>query len=196
MMRQLFIQTKPTPNPSSLKFVPGKEVMTGEQTMDFSSMRFTHISPMARKLFSIEGVVRVFYGKDFISVTKKEDVEWNILKPEILGVITDHYTKSQPLFTEELPPEDTLINDDDSEAVAMIKEIIETRIRPFVQEDGGDVKYIDFDEEKGHLRIQMKGSCAGCPSSSVTLRNGIENMLKHYVAEVESIEAIDEVKED
>ena len=101
-------------------------------TMDFSHVRFTHISPMARKLFGIEGITRVFYGKDFISVTKEDKIDWAIVKPEILAVITDNYAKGLPVLTEELPPEDTLINDDDSEAVAMIKEIIETRIRPFV----------------------------------------------------------------
>lgn len=165
---------------------------SADQTMDFSSIRFTHISPLARRLFQIDGIVRVFYGKDFISVTKKDELDWNVLKPEVLEVITDHYSKSQPLFTEELPAEDTMINEDDTECVAMIKEIIETRIRPFVQEDGGDVKFIAFDEDKGHVKLQMKGSCAGCPSSAVTLRNGIENMLKHYVAEVESVEAVDD----
>jgi NFU1 iron-sulfur cluster scaffold homolog, mitochondrial len=105
---------------------------SGDQTMDFSSIRFTHVSPLARRLFQIEGIVRVFYGKDYISVTKKEDLDWNVVKPEVLEVITDHYSKNQPLFTEDLPAEDTMINDDDSECVALIKEIIETRIRPFV----------------------------------------------------------------
>lgn len=153
MIRQLFIQTKPTPNPSSLKFHPGKEVMTNEQTMDFSSIRFTHISPLARRLFQVDGVSRVFFGKDYISVTKREELDWAVVKPEILEAITDHYSKDQPLFSEELPAEDTQINDDDTESVAMIKEIIETRIRPFVQEDGGDVKFVDFNEEKGHVRL-------------------------------------------
>ena len=139
----------------------------------------------------------MFFGKDFISVTKKDELDWGVLKPEVLEVITDHITKNQPILTEDAPmADDTQIKDDDSEAVQMIKEIIETRIRPFVQEDGGDVRYIDFNEETGHLRLQMKGSCAGCPSSSVTLRNGIENMLKHYVSEVESIEAIDDLPEE
>ena len=170
---------------------------TADQTMDFSSIRFTHVSPLARRLFQIEGVTRVFFGKDFISVTKKEELDWAILKPEVLEVVTDHFTKGQPVFTEDAPiSDDTVIKDDDSEAVAMIKEIIETRIRPFVQEDGGDVRYLDFNEDTGHVRLQMKGSCAGCPSSSVTLRNGIENMLKHYVPEVETIEAVDDLPED
>ena len=189
--RSLFIKDANTPNPHSRKFIPGKPVMTDGTTMDFSAMKFTHVSPMARKLFGIEGVNRVFYGKDFISVTKTEDVDWQVLKPEILGVITDHYSKGLPLFTEELPPEDTAILSDDSEAVQMIKEIIETRVRPFVQEDGGDITYLDFDEEKGLVTIEMKGSCAGCPSSAVTLKSGIEGMLKHYVQEVNSVEAVD-----
>ena len=134
----------------------------------------------------------MFFAKDFISVTKEENLDWQFLKPEILGVITDHYMKGMPLFTEEMEPEDTKINDDDSEAVQMIKEIIETRVRPFVQEDGGDIKYLEFDEEKGLVTIEMKGSCAGCPSSSVTLKNGIEGMLKHYVHEVTEVVAREE----
>jgi Fe-S cluster biogenesis protein NfuA len=155
--------------------------MTEGGTMDFSHMKYTHVSPMARKLFEIEGIVRVFYGKDFISVTKEENLDWEYLKPEILGAITDHYTKGLPLFTEEVQSADTVIHDDDTEAVQLIKEIIETRVRPFVQEDGGDITYLDFVEEEGLVTIEMKGSCAGCPSSSVTLKNGIEGMLKHYV---------------
>ena len=160
-------------------------------TMDFSSIRFTHISPMARQLFQIDGITRVFFAKDFISVTKEDNLDWAHLKPEILGVITDHYTKGLPLFTEELPSDDTVIHSDDTEAVQMIKEIIETRVRPFVQEDGGDITFIDFDEEEGLVTVEMKGSCAGCPSSSVTLKNGIEGMLKHYVQEVQSVQAVD-----
>ena len=190
-MRNLFIKDAQTPNPLSRKFIPGKAVMEDGGTMDFSNIRYTHISPMARKLFGIEGVTRVFYGKDFISITKVEEIEWAIVKPEILAVITDNYSKGIPIFTEEVQPEDTVINSDDTEAVQMIKEIIETRIRPFVQEDGGDITYIDFAEEEGLVTIEMKGSCAGCPSSSVTLKNGIEGMLKHYVEEVREVQAVD-----
>ena len=146
---------------------------------------------MARKLFGIDGVNRVFYGRDFISITKTEEVDWAVLKPEILGVISDNYAKGIPILTEEAPPDDTAILSDDSEAVQMIKEIIDTRIRPFVQEDGGDITYLDFEEEAGLVTIEMKGSCAGCPSSSVTLKNGIEGMLKHYVEEVTEVRAVD-----
>jgi len=171
--------------------MPGKPVMTDGGTADFPHIRHTHVSPLARQLFGIDGVTRVFFAKDFISITKEDTLDWALLKPEVLGIITDHYTKGMPLFTEEPPPEDTVIHDDDSEAVQMIKEIIDTRIRPFVQEDGGDITYLDFIEDEGIVTIQMKGSCAGCPSSNITLKNGIEGMLKHYVSEVTSVEAVD-----
>ena len=163
--------------------------------MDFSNIRYTTVSPLARQLFQIDGVTRVFFANDFISVTKIDDLEWQLVKPEILSVITEHYTRGQPLFTEELEDDDLAINDDDSEAVQLIKEILQARIRPFVQEDGGDIRYVDFEEDEGIVLIQMKGSCAGCPSSSVTLKNGIENMLKHYVAEVSEVRAIEEDEE-
>ena len=191
-LRRLFIKDAQTPNPLSRKFMPGKPVMTDGGTMDFSHIRYTHVSPLARQLFQIEGITRVFYGRDFISISKEENLDWQFIKPEILGAITDHYMKGMPLFTEEMEPEDTKICDDDSEAVQMIKEIIETRVRPFVQEDGGDIKYLEFDEEIGLVTIEMKGSCAGCPSSSVTLKNGIEGMLKHYVHEVTEVVAREE----
>ena len=161
--------------------------------MDFSNIRYTTVSPLARQLFQVDGVTRVFFANDFISVTKVEDLEWQLVKPEILSVITEHYTRGQPLFTEDMEEENDLtINDDDSEAVQLIKEIIAARVKPFVQEDGGDIKYVSFDEETGLVLIQMKGSCAGCPSSSVTLKNGIENMLKHYVAEVTEVAAVED----
>ena len=165
--------------------------------MDFSNIRYTTVSPLARQLFQVDGVTRVFFANDFISVTKIEDLEWQLVKPEILSVITEHYTRGQPLFTEEMEDENDLrINDDDSEAVQLIKEIISARVKPFVQEDGGDIKYVSFDEESGLVLIQMKGSCAGCPSSSVTLKNGIENMLKHYVAEVSEVRAVEDDEEE
>ena len=161
--------------------------------MDFSNIRYTSISPLARQLFQVEGITRVFYADDFISVTKEDSLEWEVVKPDILSVITEHYTRGQPLFTEEPTDEDDLkILPDDSECVQLIKEIIQSRVRPFVQEDGGDIQYVEFDENKGVVYIRMKGSCAGCPSSSVTLKNGIENMLKHYVAEVTEVVAVEE----
>ena len=152
-LRFLFIQSQPTPNPQSLKFVPGKPVTGDGSTMDFSNIRYTTVSPLARQLFQIDGVTRVFFANDYISVTKIDDLEWQVVKPEILSVITEHYTRGQPLFTEEVEDDDMVINDDDSEAVQIIKEIMQARIRPFVQEDGGDIKYIDFEEETGIVYI-------------------------------------------
>ena len=154
-------------------------------------MRSTSASPLARQLFQINGVTRVFFGRDFISVTKADNDDWKLLKPEILSVITQHYTRGQPLFLENFEePEDTKILDTDGDQVAQIKEIIQTRIRPFVQEDGGDLQYISF--ESGVVLVKMKGSCAGCPSSAVTLKSGIENMLKHYVPEVVEVQATED----
>lgn len=162
--RTMFIQTQSTPNPSSLMFYPGKPVM--------------------------EGVVRVFFGSDFVTVTKSDDVSWDILKPEIFAAVMDFYSSGQPLFldSQAAAAKDTAINEDDSETVAMIKELLETRIRPAVQDDGGDIEYCGFDPESGIVKLRMQGACSGCPSSSVTLKSGIENMLMHYVPEVKGVE--------
>ena len=149
-------------------------------------------SPLAKKIFDVDGVNRVFYGQHYISVGKKELSEWGEIKPLIVDVICDYFTKNLELFDEKPVAEDTKINDNDSETVALIKEIIATRVRPVVQEDGGDIKFINFDTESGTVFLAMKGSCSGCPSSSVTLKGGIEKMLVHYVAEVKSVEAVDD----
>uniref|UniRef100_A0A803N081 Scaffold protein Nfu/NifU N-terminal domain-containing protein n=1 Tax=Chenopodium quinoa TaxID=63459 RepID=A0A803N081_CHEQI len=136
------------------------------------------------------GVTRVFFGSDFVTVTKSDEVTWDILKPEIFASIMDFYTSGQPLFLDEstAASKDTAIHEDDSEIVAMIKELLETRIRPAVQDDGGDIVYRGFDPETGIVKLQMQGACSGCPSSSVTLKSGIENMLMHYVPEVKGVE--------
>eukprot|EP00357_Protocruzia_adherens_P023517 CAMPEP_0115019996 /NCGR_PEP_ID=MMETSP0216-20121206/29820_1 /TAXON_ID=223996 /ORGANISM="Protocruzia adherens, Strain Boccale" /LENGTH=195 /DNA_ID=CAMNT_0002391661 /DNA_START=119 /DNA_END=706 /DNA_ORIENTATION=- len=190
--RNLFIQVKPTPNPSHLKFLPSGKPVTGDQSpMDFPAAKYSYISPLAKRLFAVDGVTRVFFGSTFITVAKHDEFDWEILKPMIFEVVTEHYASEQPLFTDEPQPEDTTVNDDDSEVVAMIKEILETRVRPFVQEDGGDITYRGFSEELGMVYLTMKGSCAGCPSSGVTLKNGIEKMLMHYIPEVQGVEAID-----
>ena len=163
-------------------------------------MRYATVSPLAQQLFQIDGVTRVFYGSDFISVTKEDGLDWQVIKPDILSVITEHYTRGQPLFTEGLDGEeayaDTKILDTDSEALSKVKEIIQTRVRPFVQDDGGDIKLIGFDESSGIVSVEMKGSCAGCPSSNVTLKNGIENMLKHYVPGVKEVVAVEKQEEE
>ncbi|CAI2379948.1 unnamed protein product [Moneuplotes crassus] len=191
-LRCLFIQTKDTPNPDCMKFYPGKNVMESPgDTLDFSHRKFTKISPLAIKLFSISGVRRVFYAHEYLSVTKEENEEWEHLTPEIYEAITDHYTRGLPIFTVGVPEDETVILDTDSEAVQMIKEILITRIRPFVQNDGGDVAFKDFDPETGKLTVLMKGSCAGCPSSQATLKGGIEKMMKFYVEEVTEVEGVD-----
>lgn len=185
----MFIQTQSTPNPLSLMFYPGKPVME-VGSADFPNARAAMNSPLAKSLYGVDGITRVFFGSDFITVTKSEDTSWDLLKPEIFAAIMDFYSSGQPLFldSETAAAKDTAINEDDSETVAMIKELLETRIRPAVQDDGGDIEYRGFDPETGAVKLRMQGACSGCPSSSVTLKSGIENMLMHYVPEVKSVE--------
>ncbi|KAI4339288.1 hypothetical protein MLD38_024248 [Melastoma candidum] len=193
--RNMFIQTQSTPNPMSLMFYPGKPVMEVGSS-DFPNARTAMTSPLARSLFGIDGITRVFYGSDFVTVTKSDDASWDLLKAEIFAVIMDFYSSGQPLFLDSKTASamDTAIQEDDSETVAMIKELLETRIRPAVQDDGGDILYRGFDPDTGVVKLKMQGACSGCPSSSVTLKSGIENMLMHYVPEVKGVEQ--EVDED
>ncbi|CAN8270334.1 unnamed protein product [Cochlearia groenlandica] len=195
--RSMFIQTQSTPNPSSLMFYPGKPVME-VGSADFPNVRSALGSPLAKSIYSIDGVVRVFFGSDFVTVTKSDDVSWDILKPEIFAVVMDFYSSGQPLFldAQAAAAKDTAINEDDTETVAMIKELLETRIRPAVQDDGGDIEYCGFDPESGIVKLRMQGACSGCPSSSVTLKSGIENMLMHYVSEVKGVEQEFDGEED
>lgn len=188
----IFVKTQQTPNPHFLKFLPGKELLKDGETYDFSNVRQATNSPLARKLFEINGVSRVFYGKDYISVGKKELIEWNDIKPLVVDIICDYFTKNLELFEEEPQNEDLQPQDGDTETVKYIKEILAYRIRPVVQEDGGDIKFINFDESNGIVYLAMKGSCSGCPSSGVTLKHGIEKMLVHYVAGVKEVEAVDD----
>ncbi|XP_077224870.1 nifU-like protein 4, mitochondrial [Tasmannia lanceolata] len=187
--RSMFIQTEPTPNPASLMFYPGKPVME-VGSADFPNARTAMSSPLAKALYGIDGVTRVFFGSEFITVTKSDETSWDFLKPEIFAVIMDFYSSGNPLFLDSnvAASMDTAINEDDSEVVAMIKELLETRIRPAVQDDGGDIEYQGFDPETGIVKLRLQGACSGCPSSSVTLKSGIENMLMHYVSEVKGVE--------
>lgn len=187
--RTMFIQTQSTPNPSSLMFYPGKPVME-VGSADFPNARSAMNSPLAKALYGIDGISRVFFGSDFVTVTKSEDASWEFLKPEIFAVIMDFYSSGNPLFLDSntAAAKDTAIHEDDSETVAMIKELLETRIRPAVQDDGGDIEYKEFNPETGIVKLKMQGACSGCPSSSVTLKSGIENMLMHYVPEVKGVE--------
>jgi Fe-S cluster biogenesis protein NfuA len=181
----IFIKTQNTPNPHFLKFLPGKDILEEGETYEFSNINQALPSPLARKLFDIEGVTKVFYGKDYVSVGKKDLLDWSDIKPQVVDIMCDYFTKNLELFDNDKPDaEDTKILDTDTETIKLIKQIIEARIRPVVQEDGGDIKYITFDEPTGIVYIAMKGSCSGCPSSSVTLKQGIEKMMTHYIAEV------------
>ncbi|WKA01414.1 hypothetical protein VitviT2T_019696 [Vitis vinifera] len=187
--RTMFIQTQSTPNPASLMFYPGKPVME-VGSADFPNSRSAMSSPLAKSLYGIDGITRVFFGSDFITVTKSDDASWDFIKPEIFAAIMDFYSSGKPLFLDSntAAAMDTAIHEDDSETVAMIKELLETRIRPAVQDDGGDIEYRGFDPETGIVKLKMQGACSGCPSSSVTLKSGIENMLMHYVPEVKGVE--------
>ncbi|CAK9231633.1 unnamed protein product [Sphagnum troendelagicum] len=185
--RSMFIQTQSTPNPDSLMFQPGCPVMEIGSS-DFPSARSAMQSPLAKALFSVDGVTRVFFGADFVTVTKAEEVSWAVLKPHIFASIMDFYSTKQPLFYDaQTQASDTAIHEDDDETVAMIKELLETRIRPAVQDDGGDIEYRGYDLESGIVSLKMQGACSGCPSSAVTLKSGIENMLMHYVPEVKGV---------
>lgn len=183
----MFIQTEQTPNPSTLKFLPGRVVMD-KGTMDFARADTAATSPFAKRLFAVEGVERVFFGADFVTVTKADDKDWQILKPSILGGIMEHYTSGEPVLAGEVAPSAGDASADDDEVVAQIKDLLETRIRPAVAQDGGDIVFHDFRE--GVVYLQMQGSCSGCPSSTATLKMGIENLLKHYVPEVVEVQAV------
>jgi Fe-S cluster biogenesis protein NfuA len=184
----MFIQTESTPNPGTLKFLPGCPVMGDGALADFPSREAAARSPLARALFEIDEVDRVFFGADFIAVTKK-DGDWKHLKPAILGAIMEHFTRGLPLI--EGGAEESEASDEaDDEIVAQIKDLIETRVRPAVAQDGGDIIFKGFDEKSGIVFLHMRGACSGCPSSTMTLRNGIENMLRHYVPEVTAVEAV------
>ena len=182
----MFIQTEDTPNPETLKFIPGSVILkTG--TADFSSKEFAKDSPLASKLFEIEGVSRVFLANDFISVTKVPQLDWNNLKPLILTAIMEHYSTGLPAINETEDKKLASSNDEDSETIKQIKDLLETRVRPAVAMDGGDITFCSF--ESGVVTLQMKGACAGCPSSTATLKMGIENMLRHYIPEVTEVRA-------
>ncbi len=188
----MFIETEATPNPATLKFLPGRPVMS-EGTLDIRDAAAAGKSPLAQALFTVEGVTGVFYGADFISVTKTEAQDWAHLKPAILGAIMEHVMSGEPLL--EAAPEghpaeadDEFYDADDEETVDTIKELIETRVRPAVAGDGGDITFKGY--RGGTVYLSMRGACAGCPSSTATLKQGIENLLKHFVPSVHAVEQI------
>jgi Fe-S cluster biogenesis protein NfuA len=190
----MLIQTETTPNPAALKFLPGRKVMDAG-TRDFASPEDAEASPLAEAIFSTGDVAGVFFGRDFISVTAAPGVEWGHLKPQVLEVLLDHFASDAPLFRPasagaiHVAPEAEIDDDPaDAEIVAQIRELIETRVRPAVAQDGGDIVYRGF--RGGTVFLALHGACSGCPSSTMTLKNGIESLLKHYVPEVEAVEAV------
>jgi Fe-S cluster biogenesis protein NfuA len=182
----MFIQTEATPNPATLKFIPGRTVL-GEGTLEFRDREAAARSPLAEKLFEIQGVTGVFYGSDFVTVTK-DDSDWQHLKPAILGAIMEHYMSGAPLLTDGSaePASEEFFDEADAETVATIKDLIETRVRPAVANDGGDITFRGYKE--GIVYLDMKGSCAGCPSSTATLKHGIQNLLRHFVPDVVEVQ--------
>ena len=193
-MGSMFIETEATPNPATLKFLPGQQVMAAG-TREFRTEQEAAASPLATALFDLGDVTGVFFGRDFISVTAAPGVSWTDLKPQVVAMLLDHFVTQAPLFSGPdasgivVPDEDAAIGDDpaDADVVEQIKELIETRVRPAVANDGGDIVYRGFRD--GVVYLSMQGACSGCPSSTATLKNGIETLLKHYVPEVSEVRA-------
>ena len=190
----MYIETEPTPNPATLKFLPGQQVMAAG-TREFTSPEDAAASPLAEVLFDLGDVTGVFFGREFISVTAGPGADWTALKPQVVAMLLDHFISGAPLFTGgnageiAIPDDADAIGDDpaDADVVAQIRELIETRVRPAVANDGGDIVYRGFRE--GVVYLSMHGACSGCPSSSATLKQGIESLLKHYVPEVSEVRA-------
>jgi Fe-S cluster biogenesis protein NfuA len=182
----MFIQTEGTPNPATLKFLPGRAVLPSG-SVDMPDAASARKSPLAERLFQVEGVSGVFLGGDFVTVTKRSDKAWEVLKPALLGIIMEHFTANRPLLSEEAVGPAECASEDD-EIVVQIKELLDTRVRPAVAQDGGDIVFRGF--ERGVVYVHLQGSCSGCPSSTATLRMGIENMLRHYVPEVMEVRAV------
>ena len=186
----MFIETEGTPNPATLKFLPGREVTGSHGTADFASAEAASRSPLAVRLFALEGVARVFLGQDFVTVTQTDAADWQALRPRVLGAIMEHFVAGHPVLEGE---DDAAGEDDfdpaDSEIVEQIKELLDTRVRPAVAGDGGDIVFRGFRD--GIVKLHLQGACSGCPSSRATLKHGVENMLRHYVPEVVAVEQVD-----
>jgi Fe-S cluster biogenesis protein NfuA len=184
----MFIQTESTPNPATLKFLPGREVLaTG--AADFPNADAAASSPLARRIFEANGVAGVFFGPDFVTVTKAEGEDWAHIKPSILGAIMEHYQSGDPAIEGDAGAvQHAATEGEDSEIVNQIKELLDTRVRPAVAQDGGDITFHGFD--RGVVYLHMQGACAGCPSSTMTLKMGIENLLRHYIPEVTEVRPV------
>ncbi|MCR0983930.1 NifU family protein [Roseomonas populi] len=186
----MFIETEATPNPATLKFLPGETVMGERGTADFTGAEVAARSPLATRLFELEGVARIFLGADFITVTKTNEADWATLRPQVLGAVMEHFMAGRPVMAGD-EAEDMAEDTDpaDAEVVAQIKELLDTRVRPAVAGDGGDIVFRGFRD--GIVKLHMQGACSGCPSSRATLKHGVENMLRHYVPEVVAVEQVE-----
>lgn len=186
----MFIETEGTPNPATLKFLPRQAVMGDAGTIDFiDADAVAGRSPLAEALFALPGVSRVFLGNDFVSVTKADSEDWEELRPQILSTLMDHFVAGLPVVAEGVAVTEDAIAPEDEEIVTQIKELLDTRVRPAVAGDGGDIVFRGY--RNGIVRLTMQGACSGCPSSRATLKHGVENMLRHYVPEVVSVEQVD-----
>ena len=185
----MFIQTEATPNPATLKFLPGKPVL-GSGTREFRQAEDAIASPLAERLFALKGVATVFFGEDFVAVTKTPDEDWAHMKPSILGAVMEHYLSGAPVMAETSASEavEEEFSPEDAEIVETIKDLLETRVRPAVAQDGGDITFRRYAD--GVVYLNMRGACSGCPSSTATLKHGIQNLLKHFVPEVREVQAV------
>ena len=183
----MFIETESTPNPATLKFLPGRTVM-GASTADFTSAVEAGRSPLATALFALPGVEGVFLGDDFVTVSKADGVAWQALKPQVLGTLMDHFVHNRPIIEGQGDAAEEDVDPADADIASQIKQLIDTRVRPAVAGDGGDIIFRGFRD--GVVRLQMQGACSGCPSSTATLKHGVENLLRHYVPEVKSVEQV------
>ena len=187
----MFIRSEETPNPQTLKFIPDGNVVLENGTAEFKNQKQAALkSPLALQLFEIAGVESVFFGRDFITITRNEDASWEKMKADILATIMDFFVTKKEVMFVSVAEEKLTANEEESEIVKQIKELIEVKVRPAVAMDGGDITFHSF--EDGVVYLVLKGACSGCPSSTITLKNGIENMLKHYIPEVEAVEQIEE----
>ncbi len=192
----MFIETEGTPNPATLKFLPGRDVMgpgLGQGTADFATADTAGRSPLAQALFQLPGVARVFLGGDFVTITKSDGAEWHALRPQVLGALMEHFVANRPVIERAMEGAGDALDEDvapeNREIVEQIKELLDTRVRPAVASDGGDIVFRGYRE--GVVMLHMQGACSGCPSSSATLKHGIENMLRHYVPEVLSVQQVE-----
>ena len=184
----MFIQTESTPNPATLKFLPGQTVLEAG-TADFPTADAAEKSPLATRIFAVNGVTGVFFGNDFVTVTKSDDVQWDHIKPAVLGAVMEHYQSGQPVMsTEAAASGHAEHTGEDAEIVNQIKDLLDSRVRPAVAQDGGDITFHGF--EQGVVYLHMQGACAGCPSSTLTLKMGIENLLRHYIPEVTEVRPV------